>query len=569
MESQSSSLYTQTIAMSKKLRYYVYIRKSEERQERQLLSLHAQLREIQTRFPDIEIVGKPIEESTSAFKPNNRPLFARMLKDIDLGKAEGIISYHPNRLSRNEKDASEITYRLRDRSSNLQDLKFVNYTFSNTPEGIMMLQMVLSQSQYESSKQGVDVARGMKQKIIDKKERPGQVPLGYIKRPVLDSSGRLIQNKDKILTETVLDPERHELVAKIWTMFLSGLYTTGEIRRIANEEWKLRSRSYRTGGSIPIGSSSLYRILNNPFYAGVIRHNGEEFEGGHETMITIDEFDYAQKLLGKRGKPRLNVNDYSFTGLIKCGKCGCSVVGKTRDKTLATGKVVTYVYYYCTRKSEKRPCDQKKYTPLAKIEEEINEEIAKFTILPEFKQLALDIIRRNHKLEVKDRNAIYRNQQSSREQLQARLDKLVDMRTGGLLTDDEYIQQRDRIRLELDKVHSGIDSTERRAKDWLGLTEKAFEFATSAKEAFANGDTKVKRDILMTLGETLILLDQKLYIEPSAWLVPLKEQYPAIEKKYLKAGTNKKASSKKLDEALMSIFDTWRARWGLNPRHPA
>ncbi len=560
--------------MSKELRYYVYIRKSEERQERQLLSLQAQLREIKARFPSIKIVGQPIEESTSAFKPNNRPLFAKMLKDIDLGKAEGIIAYHPNRLSRNEKDASEITYRLRDKTSNLQDLKFVNYTFSNSPEGIMMLQMVLSQSQYESSKQGVDVARGMKQKVIEKQERPGQVPLGYIKRPVLDSNGRLIQHKDKILTETVLDPDRHELVAKIWSMFLSGIYTTGEIRRVANEDWKLRSRSYRkkdgtVGGNIPIGQSSLYRILNNPFYAGIIRHNNEEFEGGHETIITVEDYDYAQKLLGKRGKPRLNVNDYAFTGLIKCGKCGCSVVGKTRDKTLASGKVVTYVYYYCTRKSEKRPCDQKKYTPLSKIEEEIDEEISKFTILPKFKELALDIIRRNHKLEVKDRNAIYRNQQSTREQVQARLDKLVDMRTRELLTDDEYLEQKNRLRLELDSIHVDINETDRRARDWVKLTEKAFEFATTAKEAFSNGDSKVKRDILMTMGERLILLDQRLYIEPSEWLVPLKEQYPAIEKKYLRVGTIKKASSKELDEALVGIFDTWRARRDLNPRHPA
>lgn len=559
--------------MSKRLRYYVYIRKSEERLERQMLSLAAQLREIHARFPDIDIVGNPIEESTSAFKPRNRPLFTKMLDDIDNGKAEGIIAYHPNRLSRNELDAGEISYRLRNKASNLRDLKFVSYAFENTPEGIMMLQMALTQSQYESSKQGVDVARGMKQKVIDKKERPGQVPLGYIKRPVLDANGRLIQFKDKIITETVLDPERHELVAKIWSMFLSGIYTTGEIRRIANEDWKLRSRAYRkkdgTGGSIPIGSSSLYRILNNPFYAGVIRHNGEEFEGGHEAMITIEDFDYAQKLLGKRGKPRLNVNDYSFTGLIKCGKCGCSVVGKARDKILANGEAVTYVYYYCTRKSEKRPCDQKKYTPLARIEQEINEEIDKFTILPEFKKLALDILRRNHSLEVKDRNAIYRNQQSSREQIQARLDKLVDMRTGGLLTDEEYIQQRDRLRLELDEVHGGIDSTERRAKDWMKLTEKAFEFATTAKEAFANGDTKVKRDILMTLGEKLILLDQKLYIEPSVWLLPIKEQYPEIEKKYLRGRTNKKASSKELDEALVDVFNIWRAIWGSNPGHPA
>ena len=174
--------------------------------------------------------------------------------------------------------------------------------------------------------------------------------------------------------------------------------------------------------------------------------------------------------------------------------------------------------------------------------------------------MALDIIRRNHKSEVSDRNAIYHSQQASREELQARLDKLVDMRTREPLSDDEYVQQRDRLRSELDKIQSGLGVTERRAKDWVKVTEKAFVFATTAKEAFANGDTKVKRDILMTMGEKLVLFNQRLYIEPSEWLIPIKEQYPALEKKYLRAGTNKKAPSKELDETFMSIFDTWRAR---------
>lgn len=556
--------------MDKKLRYIAYIRKSEERAERQDLSHSAQVRKIKDVFPDLNIVRWMDPESKSAFKPG-RPIFNKMLSMIDKGEADAIVAWHPNRLSRNEIDSAEITYKLRGK---LRDLKFCSFNFDNSAEGIMMLQMVMNQSQYESSKQGRDVKKGMEQKVIEKGERPGQVPLGYMKKPILDDRGELIQHKDKILTQTVLDPERHELVRKIWSMFLSGIYTTGEIRKIANDDWKLRSRPYRKrdgtfGGNIPIGASSLYRILNNPFYAGIIRHNGAEFTGGHETMISLEDYDYAQKLLGKRGKPRLNVNDYSFTGMIKCGKCGCSVVGKSREKILASGKAVTYVYYYCTRKSEKRPCDQKKYTPLSIIEKEINDEIEKFTILPKFKQLALDIIRRNHKSEVSDRNAIYHSQQTSREELQARLDKLVDMRTKELLSDDEYVQQRDRLRSELDKIQSGLGDTERRAKDWVRVTEKAFEFATTAKEAFANGDTKVKRDILMTMGEKLVLFNQRLYIEPSEWLIPIREQYPALEKKYLRAGTNKKAPSKELDETFMSIFDTWRASGDSNPGHPA
>ncbi len=84
-----------------------------------------------------------------------------MIEMIKKGEADAIIAWHPNRLSRNEKDSAEITYLLR---SQLKDIKFCSYNFDNSPEGIMMLQFTMNQSQYESSKQGKDVRRGMEQK---------------------------------------------------------------------------------------------------------------------------------------------------------------------------------------------------------------------------------------------------------------------------------------------------------------------------------------------------------------------------------------------------------------------
>jgi site-specific DNA recombinase len=122
-----------------KLRYIAYIRKSEERKERQELSHKAQVRKIKEQFPGLKVV-KWFEESKSAFKPG-RPLFKEMMGMIESGEAEGIVSYHPNRCSRNEIDSAEITYALRGK---LKDLKFCTYTFENSAEGIMWLQFTMN-----------------------------------------------------------------------------------------------------------------------------------------------------------------------------------------------------------------------------------------------------------------------------------------------------------------------------------------------------------------------------------------------------------------------------------------
>ncbi len=558
-----------TKASNKKLRYIAYVRKSEERTEKQILSHQAQTRKIKEQFPDLSITEWLEPESGSAFKPG-RPVFDRMIQMVRAGKADGIVCYHPNRLSRNEVDAAEITYMLRTKV--LKDLKFCAYTFEDTPEGVMMLQIVMSQSQYESSKQGRDVSRGMEEKALGG-ERPGVVPIGYMKAPKQNASGAIaIRPKDnKPIMETVKDPERYELVQRMWRMLLSNKYSPRQIRKIANEEWGFTvKKTAKTGGN-PLGISSVYRMFTNPFYAGKITHNGELYDGNHEPMITLAEFDYAQRILGKRGQPRKGVHGYAYTGLIKCGECDCSVVAKTNSKYVKSeGRIKVYVHYYCTRKSEKRPCTQSKYTSLEDLEAEIDAELAKYTILPEFRDLALKILQRNHRLEAKDRSKIYATLQTKRQRIQAKLDKLVDMRTEDLLDDDEYKQQKNRLKSELERIDEELRLTEARADDWLVLSEKAFDFATYARVRFRNGDLETKRDILMALGENLVLKDKKLSLQRSEWLEPIGEHYPAVEAKYLRrVGTNKKATSTEKKAALEAVSEDWRAIRDSNPGHPA
>jgi site-specific DNA recombinase len=553
---------------NKPLRYIAYVRKSEVREDRQELSHQSQIEEIKQRFPDLNIIKWMPSESASAFKPG-RPIFNEMMDMIERGEADGIVGWHPNRCSRNEIDSARITYMLRDK---LKDLKFVSYTFENSAEGIMFLQMTMNQSQYESSKQGRDVSRGSRTKASNG-ERPGVVPPGYMKVPVLDEHGQLIRRgKDKkIITETKPDPERFDLVKKMWRLVLSGEYNVSQVHKIARDEWKFVTRKTTKTGGKPLSTSMIYRMFSNQFYAGRIVHNGEDFKGNHEAMITLEEFDYVQKMLGDKGKPRKRGDVLAYSSIMVCGECGCSVVGEHKTKLVKkTGKMVTYVYYRCTRKSEARPCTQNIFTTLLDLEKQISDELNKYTILPEFRDQALKILRRSNKIEAKERTQVYASQQKRRAELQSQLDKLVDMRTRDLMDDDEYRVQSQRLKSERERVDEQLRGTENRAEEWMALTEKAFDFATYAHTKFKQtSDLAVKRDILLTLGTNLTLKDQKLTITPHEWLVPIEKDYPALEKRYLWARTNKKALSPEWEKAFVQIFETWRASGDLNPGHPA
>ncbi|MCF7860413.1 recombinase family protein, partial [Patescibacteria group bacterium] len=136
-----------TTPKQEKIKYLAYVRKSTEGDERQALSIDSQKDKVREFFSGLDIIEVLVEKHT-AFKPYSRPVFAQMIKRISRGEAQGIISWHPDRLSRNEIDASTITYMVR--TGLIKDLKFGSYNFDNSPEGIMMLQMALSQSQYFS-----------------------------------------------------------------------------------------------------------------------------------------------------------------------------------------------------------------------------------------------------------------------------------------------------------------------------------------------------------------------------------------------------------------------------------
>ena len=410
------------------LRYIVYVRKSSEDKDKQELSHVSQLDNIHEQFGHLNIVAELEPESQSAFHPG-RPIFRKAMDMIYDGEADGILAWYPNRLSRNSIDSAEIAYALR--MKKIKDLKFCKFNFDNSPDGILQLQNNMNHGEYESSKQGVDVSRGLITKA-GTGEKPGRVMPGYMKAPILDERGQPIYKDKKLQTHTVIDPDRYDIVKNMWKWFLYDRMTPQQVwLKVINEtDYKTPPYKRRKDGAPmglkPMPKSMVYRIFQSDFYIGKYYHLGKECKGNYPTMISKEEYQLAQDLLGAKGNKRLGGYEYAFAGMIKCGECGCTIQARHNRKFIKSqNKYATYVYYYCSRKSMYRKCTQTKYTHAESIEQDIQAELAKYTIIPEFRDLALKILKRNHKIDSHERKKNYTKLQDERNRIQDNLDKLI------------------------------------------------------------------------------------------------------------------------------------------------
>ena len=167
------------------MNFFLYAHKSTDDEERQILSIEAQLAELRefARKESLAIVDEFIESKTA--KVPGRVVFNEMMARIERGEAAGMLAWHPDRLARNSVDGGRIIYLLD--TGKLAALKFPTFWFESTPQGKFMLNIAFGQSKYYVDNLSENVRRGIRQKLR-RGEFPGKPPIGYL--DVRDLCGR-------------------------------------------------------------------------------------------------------------------------------------------------------------------------------------------------------------------------------------------------------------------------------------------------------------------------------------------------------------------------------------------
>ncbi|MEI7741275.1 MAG: recombinase family protein [bacterium] len=520
-----------------KIKYFLYARKSSESDDRQVQSIDDQINRLKEFAKTLNLdVKEIITEAMSAKKPSARPIFTKMMERIQKGEAQGILCWQINRLSRNPVDSGMISWMLQ--QGVLKCIQTIDRQY--LPDDNVLLFNVESGT---ANQFVIDLRKNSMRGMVGKADRgwyPSRAPLGYL--------------NEKLEHTIYEDPERFEMVRKMWDMMLTGNFSPPKIIEIANREWGFRTSKGKRRGGNELIQSVIYKMFANIFYTGMFEWSGKLYNGNHKAMITMEEFDRVQILLGRKGRPRPKTHAFAYTGLMRCAECGSMYTACEKTKVVKSeGVLKTYVYYSCTKKKKDTRCTQRPMT-LEELEGQVDIELERYTILPQFQQWALEILNRKNDEEIVDRTKIYETQHASLTETQKELDNLTRMRYRELIDDSTFIQERDILKEKISKLKNNLRETENRAEVWLELTEKTFHFATYARHKFQTGTLDEKREIFTALGQNFLVKDKKVSIDTNKWFLPIEKAYPALEAAFNRRELNKNVDNKSRSEHRDSLL---------------
>lgn len=321
----------------------LFARVSSREQEAEGYSLPAQeklLKDYALR-KNFEVV-KVFSISESASGKYQRKTFSEMLNYTKKRSVKIIVCEKVDRLTRNLRDAVSINDWINEDAG--REVHFVkencilNKDSKSNEKFIWNIKV--SVAQYYIDNLSEEVKKGQKEKVAQG-WLPTKPPIGY---KTVGEKGHRVH---------VIDQEKAALVRKMFELYAGGLYS---IKKLTEEMYQLGLRNYNGN---KIVKSRMHELLNDPFYYGGFRWNGEIHRGKHETLITKELFDRVQKILTSKTTPKYCKHSFLFKGLIHCKECTGLITWETQKGI---------IYGHC---NHYRNCSQETWVKKHEVEEQL------------------------------------------------------------------------------------------------------------------------------------------------------------------------------------------------------
>ncbi|PJG49623.1 recombinase family protein [Sphingobium sp. LB126] len=443
----------------------LYFRVSSTDQEREGFSLPAQLKFLReyAAINDIQIVGEYLDVESA--KKAGRTEFQNMVAFLRRHTSvRSILVEKTDRLYRNFKDY--VTLDELDVVIHLaKEGEIISRESRSSEKFVHAIKVLMAKNYIDNLSE--EARKGMTEKAAQG-YWPTLAPLGY--RNARDDSGRKV---------IVIDPEVAPRVKRLFEYASTGNFSMNKLAEIGRDLGLM----YRRSGK-PIRTSTLIYVLRNRLYGGSYDWNGKIYQGRHEPIITHELWEAVQAVIdGREGANiRVNPKDFTYTGLMKCGHCGCAIVAEVKKKK--------YIYYHCTGYKGKCP---EPYVRQEVMDEHFEQLLRRIRLDETVFDLVRTALKESHADERREHEEARTRLLAEAAQLQERLDLIyldkIERRISAAYHDRIVVPWRDqraRVIRNLEHLNAVDDAY---IDDGVAL----IELATNAHEGFASTPPKHKR----------------------------------------------------------------------------
>lgn len=265
-------------------------------------------------------IFREFQETETASK-EGRPSFNEMLSLIESDPSVNIILVEKtDRLYRNLRDWSRVDYKKLGIEIHLvKDNDVLSATSTSQQNFMHGIRALMAQNFSENLAE--ETKKGMRKKL-ELGGYPFSAPYGYI--------------NDKGSKELKAHPVEGPYVKRCFELYATGNYSLKSLSKLMYEEGMRAKRSDRK-----LTSESMKRILTRRMYYGIIEVRGTQYNGTHEPLVTKEIFETVSRMLKSNSKPKMTKKSFTYSGLMKCHHCGCSITAEAK-------KNGRYTYYHCT-----------------------------------------------------------------------------------------------------------------------------------------------------------------------------------------------------------------------------
>jgi site-specific DNA recombinase len=263
-----------------------------------------------------------------------RPELARLIRDIEDGRINCVVTYKVDRLSRSLLDFARLVEIFDKYGVTLSAVTQPINTGDSS--GRLMLNVLLSFAQYE--RELISDRTSDKMSAARRRGRwtGGRPVLGYDLHP---DGGKLVVNEDEAAQ-----------VREIFALYLEKRSLLDVAEELNRRGWTTKNWTATTGravGGQSYTKTRVHSILGNPVYVGKVSHRGEIYEGEHRGIVRRQTWDKVQSLLGENrqhgGSRAKNRYGHLLRGLVRCTACDAAYSPSVSRK----GNKV-YRYYVCS-----------------------------------------------------------------------------------------------------------------------------------------------------------------------------------------------------------------------------